>query len=242
MNRCIPCGYDLQGRVAGERCPECGALVPELQLGGAWNDPTVRRRFAVGAWLAVGIAPSALPGVLVSWLTDFHAISTFWMVVAPPIVCALAAVVMLDRGRPQPIADRRPTSGLTLLGLIPLLALGCAIASTLDIGRGRDTAGMATLSLMLVFAAVMGVVAGRMRREISVAPSISAGLAIVVAVVAKLALGVLFIKFTQEGDEMGLFFASFGCMLFAAPLALLLAGAAFAGIHMELRRRFGGTA
>lgn len=239
MSRCIPCGYDLQGRVAGERCPECGALVPELQLGGAWNDPTVRRRFAVGAWLAVGIAPSALPGVLVSWLTDFHAISTFWMVVAPPIVCALAAVVMLDRGRPQPIASRRPTSGLALIGLIPLLALGCAIASTLDIGRGRDTAGMATLSLMLVFAAVMGVVAGRMRREISVVPSISAALAVVVAACVHLALGFEMILVIDDTQRLIL---SFGCMLFAAPLALLLAGAAFAGIHMELRRRFGGTA
>ncbi len=239
MNRCIPCGYDLQGRVAGERCPECGALVPELQLGGAWNDPTVRRRFAVGAWLAVGIAPSALPGVLVSWLTDFHAISTFWMVVAPPIVCALAAVVMLDRGRPQPIASRRPTSGLALIGLIPLLALGCAIASTLDIGRSRDTAGMATLSLMLVFAAVMGVVAGRMRREISVVPSISAALAVVVAACVHLALGFEMILVIDDTQRLIL---SFGCMLFAAPLALLLAGAAFAGIHMELRRRFGGTA
>jgi|LauGreDrversion4_2_1035121.scaffolds.fasta_scaffold226501_2 hypothetical protein len=239
MSRCIPCGYDLQGRVAGERCPECGALVPELQLGGAWNDPTVRRRFAVGAWLAVGIAPSALPGVLVSWLTDFHAISTFWMVVAPPIVCALAAVVMLDRGRPQPIASRRPTSGLALIGLIPLLALGCAIASTLDIGRSRDTAGMATLSLMLVFAAVMGVVAGRMRREISVVPSISAALAVVVAACVHLALGFEMILVIDDTQRLIL---SFGCMLFAAPLALLLAGAAFAGIHMELRRRFGGTA
>jgi hypothetical protein len=239
MNRCIPCGYDLQGRVAGERCPECGALVPELQLGGAWNDPTVRRRFAVGAWLAVGIAPSALPGVLVSWLTDFHAISTFWMVVAPPIVCALAAVVMLDRGRPQPIASRRPTSGLALIGLIPLLALGCAIASTLDIGRSRDTAGMATLSLMLVFAAVMGVVAGRMRREISVVPSISAALAVVVAACVHFALGFEMILVIDGPHRLIL---SFGCMLFAAPLALLLAGAAFAGIHMELRRRFGGTA
>ena len=239
MNRCIPCGYDLQGRVAGERCPECGALVPELQLGGAWNDPTVRRRFAVGAWLAVGIAPSVLPGVLVSWLTDFHAISTFWMVVAPPIVCALAAVVMLDRGRPQPIASRRPTSGLALIGLIPLLALGCAIASTLDIGRSRDTAGMATLSLMLVFAAVMGVVAGRMRREISVVPSISAALAVVVAACVHLALGFEMILVIDDTQRLIL---SFGCMLFAAPLALLLAGAAFAGIHMELRRRFGGTA
>ena len=239
MKRCIPCGYDLQGRVAGERCPECGALVPELQLGGAWNDPTVRRRFAVGAWLAVGIAPSALPGVLVSWLTDFHAISTFWMVVAPPIVCALAAVVMLDRGRPQPIASRRPTSGLALIGLIPLLALGCAIASTLDIGRSRDTAGMATLSLMLVFAAVMGVVAGRMRREISVVPSISAALAVVVAACVHLALGFEMILVIDDTQRLIL---SFGCMLFAAPLALLLAGAAFAGIHMELRRRFGGTA
>ena len=239
MSRCSPCGYDLQGRVAGERCPECGALVPELQLGGAWNDPTVRRRFAVGAWLAVGIAPSALPGVLVSWLTDFHAISTFWMVVAPPIVCALAAVVMLDRGRPQPIASRRPTSGLALIGLIPLLALGCAIASTLDIGRSRDTAGMATLSLMLVFAAVMGVVAGRMRREISVVPSISAALAVVVAACVHLALGFEMILVIDDTQRLIL---SFGCMLFAAPLALLLAGAAFAGIHMELRRRFGGTA
>ena len=239
MSRCIPCGYDLQGRVAGERCPECGALVPELQLGGAWNDPTVRRRFAVGAWLAVGIAPSALPGVLVSWLTDFHAISTFWMVVAPPIVCARAAVVMLDRGRPQPIASRRPTSGLALIGLIPLLALGCAIASTLDIGRSRDTAGMATLSLMLVFAAVMGVVAGRMRREISVVPSISAALAVVVAACVHLALGFEMILVIDDTQRLIL---SFGCMLFAAPLALLLAGAAFAGIHMELRRRFGGTA
>ena len=239
MSRCIPCGYDLQGRVAGERCPECGALVPELQLGGAWNDPTVRRRFAVGAWLAVGIAPSALPGVLVSWLTDFHAISTFWMVVVPPIVCALAAVVMLDRGRPQPIASRRPTSGLALIGLIPLLALGCAIASTLDIGRSRDTAGMATLSLMLVFAAVMGVVAGRMRREISVVPSISAALAVVVAACVHLALGFEMILVIDDTQRLIL---SFGCMLFAAPLALLLAGAAFAGIHMELRRRFGGTA
>lgn len=239
MNRCIPCGYDLQGRVAGERCPECGAVVPALQLGGAWNDPTVRRRFAVGAWLAVGIAPSALLGVLVSWLTDFRASVTFWMVVVPPIVCAVAAVVMLDRGRPQPIAYRRPASGLALIGLIPLLALGCAIAATLDIGRSRDTAGMAALSLMLVFAAAMGVVAGRMRREISAVPSISAALAVVVAACVHLALGFEMILVIDEIQRLIL---SYGCMLLAAPLALLLAGVAFFGIHLTLRRRFGGTA
>lgn len=239
MSRCIPCGYDLKGRMVGERCPECGALVPELQPCGAWNDPTVRRRFAVGAWLAVGIAPSALPGVLVSWLADFRASVTFWMVVVPPIVCALAAVAMIDRGRPQPIAYRRPASGLALIGLIPLLALGCAIAATLDIGRSRDTAGMAALSFMLVFAAAMGVVAGRMRREISAVPSISAVLAVVVAACVHLALG---FEMLLVIDDIQRLILSFGCMLFAAPLALLLAGAAFLGIHLELRRRFGVAA
>jgi len=83
------------------------------------------------------------------------------------------------------------------------------------------------------------VVAGRMRREISVVPSISAALAVVVAACVHLALGFEMILVIDDTQRLIL---SFGCMLFAAPLALLLAGAAFAGIHMELRRRFGGTA
>lgn len=240
--RQIPCrcGFDLRGRLVGERCPECGAPVTEPQPSGAWNDAAVRRRFAAGAWLALGVAPSVLPGVLVAWLPGFP-FSQFWMIAVPPIACALAAVVMIDLGRPLPVVPRRGPGGVMLVGLIPLLALGCAIATTLDIGREKDTAGMAMLWLMLAFAAAMGVVAGRMRRQISALPSICAALAVVVAAVASLVLGVLYIKFTNDGDEMGLFFAAFGCMLLSVPLALLLAGAAFVGVHLEIRRRFGGS-
>lgn len=34
MIRCASCGYDLAGRLAGERCPECGQAIPDIALGG----------------------------------------------------------------------------------------------------------------------------------------------------------------------------------------------------------------
>ena len=238
MNRCIPCGYDLAGRAVGERCPECGAPVPPMDLGGAWNDAVVRRRFAIGAWLFMAVVPAVLPGVLVSWLADFHPRVTFWLVAVPPIACAFVAAVLIDRGRPQPAVRRRRPGVVMAIGVIPLLALAAAIATRLDIGRARDTAGLVAFSLMLVFAAAMAAMAGRMRREISPTPSASAAIAIVIAVLAHVALGFLFIG---GGDEVGRMLLSAGCMLLAAPCALLCSASAFLGTHFVLRRRFGGT-
>lgn len=238
MNRCIPCGYDLAGRAVGERCPECGAPIPPMDLGGAWNDAVVRRRFAIGAWLFMAVVPSVLPGVLVSWLTDFHPRVTFWLVALPPIACAVAAAALIDRGRPQPAVRRRRPGVVLAIGVIPLLALTAAIATMLDIGRARDTAGLVAFSLMLVFAAAMGVMAGRMRRQISPTPSASAAIAIVIAVLAHVAFGFLFIG---GGDEVERMLLSGGCMLLAAPCALLCSASAFLGTHFDLRRRFGGT-
>ena len=43
-------------------------------------------------------------------------------------------------------------------------------------------------------------------------------------------------------DEIQRLILSYGCMLLAAPLALLLAGVAVVGIHLTLRRRIGGSA
>ena len=160
MNRCIPCGYDLAGRAVGERCPECGAPVPPMDLGGAWNDAVVRRRFAIGAWLFMAVVPAVRPGVLVSWLADFHPRVTFWLVAVPPIACAFVAAVLIDRGRPQPAVRRRRPGAVMAIGMIPLLALAAAIATMLDIGRARGTAGLVAFSLMLVFAAAMGVCSG----------------------------------------------------------------------------------
>lgn len=34
MIRCASCGYDLAGRLAGERCPECGQAIPDIALRG----------------------------------------------------------------------------------------------------------------------------------------------------------------------------------------------------------------
>jgi len=238
---CDGCGYDLAGRTLGEACSECGETIVQSPFRGAWRDASVRRRFAVGAWLVLGIAPSVLPGVLFAWLPRFP-FSSFWMIFLPPIACALGAAVMIDRGRPFPATRRRGPGGVMLVGLLPLLALGCAVATKLDIGRGKDLVGLAMLWLMLAFAASMGVVAGRMRRRISAAPSVSAALAILVAVVAHFALGVLYIKYITDGDEVGLVFAVFGCMVLSVPLALLLAGAAFVGVHAEIRRRVEGAA
>jgi hypothetical protein len=91
---------------------------------------------------------------------------------------------------------------------------------------------------MLVFAAAMAAMAGRMRREISPTPPASAAIAIVITVLAHVALGFLFIG---GGDEVGRMLLSAGCMLLAAPCALLCSAAAFLGMHFTLRRRFGGT-
>jgi len=68
--RCAACGYDLAGRVAGERCPECGQAIPRVVLRG-------------------GLAA----GVLVSWQADVRPGAVMAIGVRP--LLALAAAIAL---------------------------------------------------------------------------------------------------------------------------------------------------
>jgi len=71
MNLCVHCGYDLAGRQAGERCPECGRRVRRdlrggLAAGGArFARPAARTALVVAALTSVA-AVSALTEMFVS--------------------------------------------------------------------------------------------------------------------------------------------------------------------------------
>jgi hypothetical protein len=65
-----------------------------MDLGGAWNDAVVRRRFAIGAWLFMAVVPSVLPGVLVSWQADVRA-GVVMAIGVRPLLALAAAIALL---------------------------------------------------------------------------------------------------------------------------------------------------
>lgn len=68
MIRCASCGYDLAGRLAGERCPECGQAIPDIALrGGLAAGGAVHARPAarIATVIAVLVGIAAACGLVV---------------------------------------------------------------------------------------------------------------------------------------------------------------------------------
>lgn len=169
MNNCLRCGYDLSGRRADERCPECGASAADGPFHGAWRDDRARRWFVIGGWLIVATIAVNSAGSLLSLvvflpngLDSLH----------PVLLSAIAFLVRVDDFValfpvvPLVLASRRlrivaPLAVCTAIGAVVNVLLFARDSRWMDVSDGV---------VMVCFAVALPAALGRAWLPVLIAP------------------------------------------------------------------------